>query len=108
MEPRASSRSSASAWASSSPAPVERGLRSGSSIRCAAASRRFSDERHQPLLRAVVQVALQPAALGVAGLDEAGARRCELLARVGVRERLRGQLGEVPDPLLGSFGNGSP
>jgi hypothetical protein len=32
-------------------------------------------ERDEPLLRAVVEVALQPAALGIAGLDDAGARR---------------------------------
>jgi hypothetical protein len=42
-----------------------------------------------------VQVALQPPALGVAGLDDARARGGELLARVGVGERLRDELGEV-------------
>ena len=44
-------------------------------------------ERDQPRLRAVVQVALEPAALGVARLDDAGARRAQLLealAQLGV------------------------
>ena len=58
-------------------------------------------QRDEPLLRAVVEVALQPPPLGVARRDDAGARRRELLARLGVRQRLRRQLGEVGDPLLG-------
>ena len=44
-------------------------------------------ERHQPRLRAVVQVALQPAPLGVARLDDPGTRRAQLLvalAQLGV------------------------
>ena len=60
-------------------------------------------ERDEPLLSAVVEVALQPPALVVAGLDDAGARGGELLARLRVRERLRGELGEVRDPLLGAL-----
>ena len=36
-------------------------------------------ERDEVLLRAVVQVALDPAALRVAGLDDAGARRAQLV-----------------------------
>ena len=59
-------------------------------------------ERDEPLLRAVVQVALQPPALGVARGDDARARRGELRARLGVGQRLGGELGEVRDPLLGA------
>ena len=40
--------------------------------------RSCSDERDEPLLGAVVQVALEPAALGVAGRDDALARRLHL------------------------------
>ena len=36
-------------------------------------------EHHQPLLGAVVEIALEPAALGIAGLDGTGARRAQLL-----------------------------
>ena len=54
----------------------------------------------EPLLGAVVKVALQATALGVAGLDDARARSRELLARLGVGQRLGGQLGEARDPLL--------
>ena len=61
-------------------------------------------ERDEPLLRAVVQVALEPPALGVAGLDDARARRRQLLVRVGVRQRLRDELGEVAQPLLVALG----
>ena len=60
-------------------------------------------DRHEPLLRAVVQVALEPPALGVAGLDDARARRGQLLVGVGVRERLGDQLGEVAQALLGAL-----
>ena len=56
--------------------------------------------RDEPLLRAVVEVALQPAALGVARLDDPRARGGELVARLGVGERLRGELGEARDALL--------
>ena len=62
--------------------------------------RRSSATEHEPLLRAVVQVALEPPALGVAGLDDARARRGQLLVGVGVGERLRDELGEVAQPLL--------
>ena len=58
----------------------------------------------QPLLRAVVQVALQPPALGVAGLDDARAGGGELLVRLGVGDRLRDQLGEVAEAPLGALG----
>ena len=57
-------------------------------------------EGDQPLLRAVVQVALEPPALDVPRLDDARARGGELLAGIGVRERLCHQLREVAQPLL--------
>ena len=63
-------------------------------------------ERDEPLLRAVVEVALEPPPLGVAGGDDARPRRRELLARLGVRERLGDQLGEGRDAVLGAGGEG--
>ena len=59
-------------------------------------------QRDEPLLRAVVQVALQPPPLGVAGLDDARARGGEIGARLRIGQRLRRELGEVRDPLLGA------
>ena len=48
-----------------------------------------------------MQVPLEPAALGVPGLDDARARREQLLAGLGVRERGRDEARELADPLLG-------
>ena len=99
--PRASSRSSSSPCASC----VLRGGQDLAGGRRVLLERRADQaqverERHEPLLRAVVQVALEPPALGVAGLDDARARGGQLLVGVGVRERLRDQLGEVAQSLL--------
>ena len=58
-------------------------------------------ERDEPLLRAVVEVALEPPPLAVAGGDHARPRRGELLARLGVGERLGDELGERGDAVLG-------
>ena len=58
-------------------------------------------QRDEALLGAVVEVALEAAALGVAGLDDARPRGGEPLARVGVGQRLGDQLGEVAQPALG-------
>ena len=71
-------------------APARRELFSG--LRGLPSSARLGEPQHQrqrdePLLRAVVEVALEPPALVVAGRDDPGARRRELLARVGVGER---------------------
>ena len=66
------------------------------------ASRSCQRERDEPLLGAVVEVALEPAPLGVAGLDDAGARRGQLVVRVGVREGQRDELGELGDAGLGA------
>ena len=46
-------------------------------------------ERHQPLLGAVVQVALEPAALGIADLDEPRAARLDLAQRPASSARSR-------------------
>ncbi len=51
-------------------------------------------DRDEPLLGAVVQVALDAAALGVAGLDDAQPRGGELVARLRARDGQRDQLGE--------------
>ncbi len=59
---------------------------------------------HEPLLRAVVQVALDPPALLVARLHDAGARGAQILARLRIREGLCRKFGEVRDPLLGILG----
>ena len=56
------------------------------------------------MLRAVVQVALETPALRLRGLDEPLAGGAELLARLGVGERLGDQLGEAGQPLLGALG----
>ena len=79
--PCASSRSSSSAASVSSaaasssgdqlPLVVIRGGRAGEA--------QVVGEREQPLLGAVVKVALEPAARGVAGLDDAGARGLECM-----------------------------
>src|SRR5262245_52509507 len=59
-------------------------------------------ERDESLLRAVVQVSLQPASLAVGRLDDPRARVRELPVRVSVRQRLRHELGEVREPTLGA------
>ena len=57
-------------------------------------------EGYQPLLCAVMEVALESPALGIPGLDDACARGGQLLVGVGVRERLCDQLREVAQSLL--------
>ena len=51
-------------------------------------------EPDEPLLRAVVEVALEPAPLGIGRLHDAKSRRLELVARVRARESKRNQLRE--------------
>src|SRR5205807_6524907 len=60
-------------------------------------------ERDEALLRAVVEVPLEPAAFRVAGLDDARTRCRELLVGIRVRERLRDQIREVHKPALGAL-----
>ena len=72
--PRASSRSSSSASASSASAlPHELHASPSSPASLLSHSRSVSASDDEPLLRAVVQVALEAPPLGVAGLDDAGA-----------------------------------
>ena len=94
--PRASSRSSSRLCLSSS---IEASISiaasepSGSRPR---PSRRLQRERDEPRLGAVVQVALEPAALVVAGLDEPRARRAQLhhaRAQLGVEALVLQQQG---------------
>src|SRR4051794_10432665 len=61
-------------------------------------------EGYQPLLRAVMQVALEPPSLCIPGLDDACTRGGQLLVGVGVRERLRDQLRKVAQSLLDTLG----
>ena len=58
-------------------------------------------DRDQPLLRAVVQVALEPPALGDAGLEDADRERVELGARLRALQRQRDELREARQALLG-------
>ena len=82
--PRASSRSSSSAARSSRFGRVERAGPVG--VELGAQQPQREREHDEPLLGAVVEVALEPPARGVAGLDGPGARRAELLE---LRARLR-------------------
>ena len=59
------------------------------------------DRVHEPLLGAVVQVALDPAARIVGGLDDPAPRCRELGGALGVRDRGCDQLGELRDARLG-------
>ncbi len=58
-------------------------------------------ERDEPLLRAVVQVALQPPALVDARLEDAHPRGVDLRPRLGALQRQRHQLGEPRQAGLG-------
>ena len=58
------------------------------------------DRADELLLGAVVEIAAEPPALLVAGLEDACPRGGELLARVGVGERVGDQLREGRDALL--------
>ena len=86
--PRASSRSSLSARSSSS-RERSSSMRGVPAVRAEPVARHPEGERerHEPLLRAVVEVALEPAALAPADLDEPRARRAHLL-HLGAQLRL--------------------
>ena len=78
--PRASSRSSAVAAASSSIASSSSSaVVAGSRLELVARQPQVHRQRHQPLLGAVVEVALDPAPLRVAGLDDPRPRGAQLL-----------------------------
>ncbi len=99
--PRASSRSSSSARASSACAsPEQPQYVVGAALERALHEAQLQGERDEALLGAVVEVALQPPALGVARFDDARARGRELVVRVRVGERLRDEVGEVAEASL--------
>ena len=99
--PRAMSRSSSSAWSSSSRAAAMCArARIGVGGQLALGEPQRERERHEALLGTVVEVSLEPAALGVARGDEPGARAGELLPRVGSRDRKPDQLGELRESIL--------
>ena len=79
--PCASSRSSATARPSSASASSRRAAsrRSSSLPSCDAQESQREREPDEALLGAVVEIALEPAALGVARLDDAGPRRAQIL-----------------------------
>ena len=56
---------------------------------------------HEPLLRTVVEIAFDLTARLVRGLNEPGARGRQLHARLGALDRIRHQLGERGQPVLG-------
>ena len=88
--PRASSRSSERLVWSSSCARSSRLARSGSPPGARARGAQEQREPDEPRLRAVVEVALEAPALGVADLDEPRARRPQLLeapVQLGVQAR---------------------
>ena len=73
---------------------------------CLAGDLQLEHERHEPLLGAVVEVAAEAAALGVAGLDEprprraqGGEPRAQLRLEAGVLDRQRGGPGGGPEEL---------
>ena len=78
-----------------------RAVASGWAASRARASAQLERDRDEALLRAVVEVALQPAALLVAGLDEARARGDQVRARLGAGDRQRHELAERAEPVLG-------
>ena len=99
--PRASSRSSSSPVSSSriaSSSSFAAHLRPRRQLRAREAQ--LQRDGHQALLRAVVQVALEPAALLVAHHHEPRARRDEILARLRAGDRERDQLAERAEAVL--------
>ena len=100
--PRAISRSSAQARcrARATRPRAGRPWRRGARSSRARASAQLERDRDEALLRAVVQVALEPAPLLVAGLDEPRARRDEVGARLRARDGERGQLAERAEAVL--------
>jgi hypothetical protein len=84
---------------------VELGARAGASVSAASGRRaraalehaQLERERHEPLLGAVVEVALEAAALLHPRLEDPQPRGAELLARLGALEPERDELGEVAE-----------
>ena len=96
--PRARSRSSSMASRASFAGPAHQllALRVAPALRLALGQPQGQRERHQPLLRTVVEVALQAPALGVGRLDHARPRAAQLVhlgVQRGVEVRAQQQLG---------------
>ena len=91
--PAASSRSSSIARRASSAAAAER---VGRARRVAARLLDPHQHAHQPLLRAVVQVAADAAALGVGGGDDPRTRARDLLGREPVADVAEDDHGAAP------------
>ena len=103
--PRAISRSSRRPVSSSraaSSSSVGRRLRVRGQPRPGEAQ--LEHDRDEALLRAVVEVALEPAALVVAGPDQARARGDQVGAGLSAGDGERGQLAEGDEPVLGVGG----
>ena len=105
--PRASSRSSAVACSSSSEASSSSDAASAVTPELRPREPEVEGERDQTLLGAVVEVALDAPSLGVARLDDAGARRAKLLdagAELGVEPLVlhpeRGGRRDRPDEIF--------
>ena len=91
--PRARSRrSSIAVWRVLERVVDEPRARSGLLLPALLGELKVDHDVHELLLGAVVEVAAEPAALLVAGLQDAGARGGQLLARVGVGQRVGDQL----------------
>ena len=105
--PRASSRSSESPRASSSWASVRTSRARQVALELRGDDVQLEGDRDEPLLSAVVQVALEPHPFGVADLDEPRPRRGQLLVGVGIGQSLRDEFGEVAQPLLETVGQAS-
>ncbi len=90
--PRASARSSASASTTSVSASASSSSSGGAAVgESSAGELEREPDPEQVLLGAVVEVALEPASLGVAGLDDAGAGGAhlgELGAQLGLEARV--------------------
>ena len=104
--PWASSRSSSTARRSSASASSRRVAPAILSLPSRERGSQRERQPDEPLLRAVVEVALEPPALGVARLDDAGARSAQMLelrARFGlealVLDREPGRRGDLLDQL---------
>jgi hypothetical protein len=101
--PRARSRSSARPPSRCSRALARTVLApSGVSLEPSLQDRQLERGRHEPLLRAVVQVALDPSPRLVGRRHESRARRRQLLSGLGVLDRERHELGERGNSILGA------
>ncbi len=88
------------------PRPVEDAPRRGPvMVQTLVQDRELERGRHKPLLRAVVQIALDAPPCLVGRRDEPRPRRGQFLARFGVFDRLCNELGEGGNAVLGPCGH---